>query len=137
MFATRGRGTLINIGSILALMPLPGASSYSASKAYVLSFSEALWEECRGTGVRVSCLCPGPTVTKFGERADMAGTRLFKGGLVPKMDAKGVAKAGLDGLRDNRRVVIPGLVNALIASSAPWTPKAVGLRVVRHLQSAT
>jgi uncharacterized protein len=131
----RRRGGVLNVASTAAFQPGPLMAVYYASKAYVLSFSEALWEECRGTGVQVSCLCPGPTVTNFGVRADMTKTLLFSGGLMPKMDAAGVARAGLDGLKNNQRVVVPGIVNALIAASAPLTPKALGLRLVRRLQS--
>ena len=75
MLANR-RGGVLNVASTAAFQPGPLMAIYYASKAFVLSFSEALWEEARGTGVKVSCLCPGPTVSKFRERAGTGKTRL-------------------------------------------------------------
>src|SRR4029078_6955119 len=74
------RGGVLNVASTAAFQPGPLMANYYASKAYVLSFSEALWEEARGTGVHVSCLCPGPTVSNFRERAGTGKTRLVKAG---------------------------------------------------------
>ena len=74
----RKRGGVLNVASTASFQPGPLMAIYYASKAFVLSFSEALWEEARGTGVHVSCLCPGPTVSKFRERAGTGKTRLAK-----------------------------------------------------------
>ena len=83
------RGGVLNVASTASFQPGPLMAVYYASKAFVLSFSEALWEEARGTGVHVSCLCPGPTASKFRERAGTGKTRL----------ATGVEGDGLDGGR--------------------------------------
>ena len=73
-----GRGSIINVASTAGFQPVPFMTTYAATKAFVLSFSEALWEEARDTGVHVSCLCPGPTASKFRERAGTGKTRLGK-----------------------------------------------------------
>ena len=106
---------------------------YYASKAFVLSFSEALWEEARGTGLHVSCLCPGPTASKFRERAGTGRTRLAQVSKV--MSAAAVAQQGYRGFRANKRVVITGARNAFIAGMAPFLPRATLLRAVRGIQS--
>src|SRR5262249_52980790 len=98
------RGGLINVASTAAFQPGPLMAVYYASKAFVLSFSEALWEEARGTGVHVSCLCPGPTVSKFRERAGTGKTRLSQAGT--PMSSASVAQMGYRGWKANRRVVI-------------------------------
>jgi short-subunit dehydrogenase len=109
---------------------------YYATKAYVLSLSEALWEECRGTGVTVTALCPGPVDTRFAERAAMTDIRLFAGGLMPKLSSARVAELGVEGLMRGRRVVIPGMTNKFLALASGWTPGAFGLRVTRYLQTS-
>ncbi|MFM2044329.1 MAG: Sulfoacetaldehyde reductase [Pseudomonadota bacterium] len=110
-------------------------AGYYATKAYVLSLTEALWQECRGSGVHVSCLCPGPTVTGFAKAAAAENRRLFTAGLVPKADAARVARIGLEGLKRNRRVVVPGMFNTALATLSPLTPRAIGLRIAQYLQS--
>jgi short-subunit dehydrogenase len=106
---------------------------YYASKAFVLSFSEALWEEARGTGVKVSCLCPGPTTSKFRERAGTGRTRLSRAGT--PMSSKSVARLGYDAWQDNQRVEITGMRNRITASLVPFLPRTTLLRIVRNLQS--
>jgi short-subunit dehydrogenase len=106
---------------------------YYASKAFVLSFSEALWEEARDTGVKVSCLCPGPTVSKFRERAGTGKTRLSRAGT--PMSSISVARMGYDAWQDNKRVEITGMRNRVTASLVPFLPRTTLLRIVRNLQS--
>ncbi len=132
----RRRGRVLNVASLAAFQPGPYMAVYYATKAYVLSLSEALWEECRGTGVTVTALCPGPVDTRFAERAAMTDIRLFAGGLMPKMSSAQVAELGVEGLMRGRRVVIPGMTNRFLALASGWTPGALGLRVTRYLQTS-
>jgi len=128
-----GRGGVLNVASTAAFQPGPLMAVYYASKAFVLSFSEALWEEARGTGVKVSCLCPGPTVSKFRERAGTGKTRLSKTGA--PMPSMTVARMGYDAWKANRRVIVTGTRNRLIASLIPFLPRTSVLKLVRNLQS--
>ena len=130
MLAARSGG-IINVASTAAFLPGPLMATYYASKAFVLSLSEALWEEARGSGVTVSCLCPGATKTAFFTRAKMEGTPLLS--MQPLADATAVARAGYDGWKRGKRVVIPGVVNAALAFSPKITPRAMLLRISRRL----
>jgi uncharacterized protein len=127
------RGGVLNVASTAAFQPGPLMAIYYASKAFVLSFSEALWEEARGTGVKVSCLCPGPTVSKFRERAGTGKTRLSRAGT--PMSSSSVARMGYDAWQANKRVEITGLRNRVTASLVPFVPRTTLLRIVRNLQS--
>jgi short-subunit dehydrogenase len=129
----RGRGGVMNVASTAAFQPGPLMAVYYASKAFVLSFSEALWEEARGTGVHVSCLCPGPTASGFRERAGTGKTKLADASAV--MPSMPVAEEGYLGWRRNKRVVITGLRNRIGARAARIMPRSMILRVVRNLQS--
>jgi short-subunit dehydrogenase len=126
------RGGVINVASTAAFQPGPLMAVYYASKAYVLSFSEALWEEARGTGVHVSCLCPGPTVSKFRERAGTGRTRLGK--TMTAAPSMPVAQEGYEGFMQNRRVVITGGRNKLLVGAVRMMPRGIALRTVRRLQ---
>ena len=95
---------------------------YYASKAFVLSFSEALWKEAEGTGVHVSCLCPGPTASNFRERAGTGKTRLSRNGAADELRPV-VASMGYRAFQKNRRVMITGMRNALLATLAPFLPR--------------
>ena len=106
---------------------------YYATKAYVLSFSEALTEELRGTGVTVTALCPGPTRTEFQTRAKMGSSRVARYGL---QDARPVAELGYRAMERGQAVAIPGLLNRLMALSVRLSPRAAVRRVVRHLNLA-
>jgi hypothetical protein len=108
-------------------------ANYYASKAYVLSFSEALWEEARGTGVHVSCLCPGPTVSKFRERAGTGKTQLGKRSR--PMASAPVARMGYEGFKRNKRVVVTGAQNKAQVGLVKVLPKGTVLRIVRGVQS--
>ena len=127
------RGGVLNVASTAAFQPGPLMAVYYASKAFVLSFPEALWKEADGTGVHVSCLCPGPTMSKFRERAGTGATRLSHMGT--PMPSMTVAKMGLRGFKRNRRVIVTGGRNALLASLAPLMPRRMVLSMVHNLQS--
>jgi len=128
-----GRGGVLNVASTAAFQPGPFMAVYYASKAFVLSFSEALWEEANGTGVHVSCLCPGPTVSEFRARAGTGKMRLAKSAAaVPSMP---VAQAGYDAFQANRRVVVTGARNAFQAGLVKFLPRPMLLKAVRGLQS--
>jgi uncharacterized protein len=131
----RKRGRILNVASTAAFQPGPFMAGYYATKAYVLSLSEALSEETAGTGVTVTCLCPGPTQTGFQDRAQIQETRLFTTGAV--MDPAAVARAGYDGMLAGRRLVIPGLVNKIGVHSVRTAPRAAVLKIVRFLNSRT
>jgi NAD(P)-dependent dehydrogenase (short-subunit alcohol dehydrogenase family) len=102
-------------------------------KAFVLSFSEALAEELKESGVTVTALCPGPTATQFSKRAELEKSRLFKGGIVPVLDAATVAKIGYDGLSKGDPVVIPGLINKIGVFSVRLTPRKLVAQIAKHL----
>ncbi len=127
------RGGVLNVASTAAFQPGPLMAIYYASKAFVLSFSEALWKEAEGTGVHVSCLCPGPTTSNFRERAGTGKTKLSRVGT--PMSSLSVAKQGYRGFQHNRRVVITGARNAMLARLAPFMPRATLLGLVHNLQS--
>ena len=128
----RRRGAILNVGSQAGFQPGPRMAVYYATKAYVLSFSEALAEELRGSGVRVTVLAPGATATEFAAKADMLGSRVFRTGV---MDARSVALAGYRGLRRGEVLVVPGLKGKLSASAVRFLPRALVRRVVHTLQS--
>lgn len=128
----RRHGAVLNVASTAAFQAGPNQAVYCATKAYVLSFTEALAEEVRGSGVRVSCLAPGPTSTGFAARADMTGAKAFRIGV---MGAGPVARAGYDGLRHGKTLVVPGVVNQLLALSVRFAPRTLITRVSGYLQA--
>lgn len=105
---------------------------YFASKAFVLSFSEALANELHGSGVTVTALCPGPTDTGFQARAGIADTRLFSRGMM--MDAATVAAIGYRGLMKGKALVIPGFKNRLLAQAVSVVPRVLATDVARFIQ---
>lgn len=122
------RGRILNVASTAAFLPGPFMAVYYAAKAYVLSFSEALAEECRGSGVTVTCLCPGATDTGFQSRAGVGDTLLMR---LPLADARGIARAGYRGMLAGRAVVVPGPSNKLVALSPRFTPRRLLLWLSR------
>ncbi len=129
----RGRGGVLNVASTAAFQPGPWMGVYYAAKAYVLSFSEGLNHELKGTGVHVTALCPGPVLTGFQDRADFDDSmRLLKA--MKPMSAEAVARAGFKGFKARKAVVIPGATNFLMAKSAAVTPRPVLLSVVDLMQ---
>lgn len=128
----RGRGRILNVASTAAFVPGPLMAVYYATKAFVLSFSEALAIELEGSGVSVTTLCPGPTRTEFEVRAGMSNTRIFRGAV---MDAPTVARVAYEGLIKGRRVVIPGLKNQLLIQSTRMAPRSVTARIAKALNT--
>ena len=118
----RRSGGILNVASTAAFQPGPNMAVYFATKAFVLSFTEALHEELKPHKVKVSCLCPGPTRTEFGNVAGFGGNSLFDR---TAMDAPEVVTAGIEGLEKNRAVVVPGLVNRIGATSTRFAPRSV------------
>jgi len=127
------RGRILNVASTAAFQPGPLMAAYYATKAYVLSFSEALAEELAPDGVTVTALCPGPTRTGFQGRAGIHRMRLFSLGM---MSAEDVARRGVDGLLHGRRVVVPGLSNWLGTQLIRTAPRRLPPKVVKWLHGA-
>lgn len=128
MLARRG-GKIMNVASTAAFQPGPLMAVYYATKAYVLSFSEALANELAGSGVVVSCFCPGATDTNFQKRAGMENSRLFKKIGAMKVDA--VASDGYRGLMAGKTIVISGVQNWLVAESVRFAPRKLVTAVSR------
>jgi short-subunit dehydrogenase len=128
----RNRGGVLNVASTAAFQAGPLMAVYYATKAYVESFTEAIAEEVAGSALRVSCLCPGPTSTGFAEAAAVTETNLFKR---PVMTSAEVAKAGYDGWKRGRVVVIPGFNNRVTAAFVRVAPRAQVRRVIKRLNS--
>ena len=126
----RSSGRILNVASTAGFVPGPFAAVYYASKAYVLSFSQALAEELRGSGVTVTCLAPGATATGFAERAEMKRTLFFK---LPMAGAAPVAKAGYRAMMAGKDLVIPGLSNKMLALSGRLMPRRAVLWISRKL----
>jgi short-subunit dehydrogenase len=124
---SRHRGGLLNVASIAAFLPGPGMAVYYATKAYVLSFTEALHQEFSDRGVKVTALCPGPVPTEFQARANMELPAAAK---IIELPPDRVAQLGYDALMRNQRVEIAGLVNKIAASLMHFTPHAVLLRAL-------
>jgi len=127
----RKSGGILNVASTAAFQPGPWMAVYYATKAFVLSFSEALHEEVKGRGVRVSALCPGPTRTEFAEVADMADSDLFKRFA---SGPEAVVADGLAALKANRAVKVSGVMNAVMAGSIRFTPRWLARRIAGSLQ---
>jgi hypothetical protein len=127
----RGSGKIMNVASTAGFQPGPLMAVYYATKAYVISFSEALANELAGKGITVTCLCPGATDTGFASRAGNGKSRLFKQ-LAP-MDAKTVALKGYRGLMAGKTLVIPGLKNWLLAESLRVSPRKLVTAISRRL----
>lgn len=118
-----GGGRILNVASTAAFMPGPHMAVYHATKAYVLSLSEAVTTELKGTGVTVTALCPGATATNFFDEANMHGVSLLK--LAKPMAARPVAEAGWAAAKRGRRVVVTGLMNKIFAFSPRLAPRAM------------
>ncbi len=124
--AARGNGAILNVSSLAGFQPGPMNATYGATKAFVTSFTEAVHEEMKGTGVAVSVLCPGFTHTEFQARANAPASS------VPGFmwqDAPEVATAGLDGLAKNKAIIIPGNVNKTLGMFTSMVPHGISRRV--------
>jgi uncharacterized protein len=128
----RGRGGVLNLGSIAGFTPGPNMALYYASKAFVRSFSEALHQEVKSTGVAVTCVAPGPVATEFLEKSGAGRAALFK--ILPKLSSDYVAERAWRGFKSGRRLVVPGLSAKLAAFVASSLPTAVKVRLIGRLQ---
>src|SRR5881396_2845111 len=127
----RRRGRILNVASVAGFEPGPRMAVYHASKAFVLSFTEALATELADTGVTATALCPGPTDTDFFEKSGMLSARLFqRGNLMAPQD---VAKAGYEGLMAGNRVVVPGVANKIIVFSRRLLPEVTLAKMTEKL----
>ncbi len=131
-FVARGRGSVLNVGSMAGFQPGPYMSTYYASKAYVNNFSQALSEELRETDVTVTVLCPGPVDTEFQDRAGMGASEI---GSRFAHSAEAVARAGYAGLRDGETVVIPGPTMTALYYLGRITPRPIQRRLARWANS--
>lgn len=129
----RRQGKILNVASTAGFVPGPLMAVYYASKAYVVSFSEALAEETAGTGVTVTMLCPGPTETNFAVTAGNQDSSLFRSGKV--MDARSVAQIGYDGLMAGKRMVVAGWSNRLTVFSTRLAPRTLLAKITRKLNT--
>lgn len=128
----RGYGRVLNVGSTGSFFPGPLIAVYYATKAYVVSYSEALAEELRGTGVTVTCLCPGPTRTGFQKRAGVR-TASVVGSAV--MEADAVARIGVDAMFAGRPLVVAGLLNKLMVLLPRFLPRGLVPKLVLWVQA--
>jgi len=128
----RKDGKILNVASTAAFQPGPLMAVYYATKAFVLSFSEALVNELEGTGVTVTALCPGPTKSGFQARAKMEDSKLVRGKEI--MDAATVAKIGYEAMEAGKAVVVPGAMNKLMAASVRFLPRGAVRKIVRSAQ---
>jgi short-subunit dehydrogenase len=122
----RGRGAILNVASTAAFQPLPGQAGYGAGKAFVLSYTQSLAGELRGSGVTATTLCPGPVDTGFGERAGFSKEDAENA--LPRImwvDAEEVAKVAVDAMDKGRLVAIPGAANRVAAAIAQVTPRSL------------
>jgi short-subunit dehydrogenase len=128
----RGQGAVINIASVASFQPLPGSATYAATKAFVLSLSEAVRTEVRGTGVTVTAVCPGPVRTEFPEAAGMGAVEDRTPGLV-WMSAEEVARDAIDGAARDKRVVVPGALNRAQSLLGQHSPRSVALPLINRI----
>jgi uncharacterized protein len=129
LLATQGK--ILNTASTAAFQPGPYMAVYYATKAFVLSFSEAIAAELAGTGVTVTALCPGPTASGFQDKADMQSSALVKGKKLPTSEE--VATAGYKAMQRGQRVYIPGVMNWLMAQSPRFTPRNMVTGIVKAM----
>lgn len=127
----RGAGRILNVSSVAGFLPGPYMSVYYASKAYVLSFSQSLAGELSGSGVSVTCLCPGPTDTQFSQAAGAGGTSMFSGDLPSPQE---VASYGYKALKKGKRVAVPGWRNKLNVFLTRLLPRSLVLAFMRRIQ---
>jgi uncharacterized protein len=125
------KGKIINLASTAAFQPVPTMAVYAATKAFVLSFSEALASELEGTGVAVTAFCPGPTASGFAEKAKMTASAQFKPKKLPT--AIKVAAAGYRAMQRGQRVYIPGVKNVILAQGSRFAPRTFVTRAVKSM----
>ncbi|MCZ6685217.1 MAG: SDR family oxidoreductase [Candidatus Dadabacteria bacterium] len=128
----RGQGGILNVGSLAGFQPGPNLAVYFATKAYVLSFTEALAEEISNPNIKVSCFAPGPVKTEFGEKSDLEDSLLFK---ISLMDLEPAVKAGYEGFRKGKTIVIPGLKQQIVPFLNRFTPRLIVRKIAKKLNS--
>ena len=128
----RGNGKVMFVGSTGSFVPAAYDAIYCATKAYILSFAEGLSQELYGTGITVTCLCPGTTQTEFAAKAGMTRTRLFS---IGAMNAKVVAQTGYRALMDGKSMVIAGLFNRMQIQAMKFTPRFIAAPLTRYIMS--
>lgn len=128
----RGKGRVMNVASTAAFQPGPLMAMYYATKAFVLSFSEAVHHEIRKTGVTVTCVCPGPTPTEFQTQAKMEESKMFNSRMM--VDPVTVAKVGYEAMQKGKRLIIPGKLTNVLAFATRLTPRSMVLRVSERMQ---
>jgi len=130
----RGHGRIVNLASTAAFQPGPLMAVYYATKAYVLSFTEAVAEEVRNTGVTITALCPGPTRTDFARAAGVREVRLFRNPAI--MSSRDVAEYGYAAMMRGTRVAIPGTINRLVAFGNRLVPRRLATMLARKAQES-
>jgi short-subunit dehydrogenase len=130
----RGAGAVLNLASTASFQPLPMQAGYAATKAFVLSFTESLHAELAGTGVTATALCPGPVKTEFVDVAGFQGVDRMPDRFWSK--AEDVAKAGIKGLDQGKRVVIPGALNRASALGGQHAPRSILVRAAARVHPA-
>ncbi|MCE9560906.1 MAG: SDR family oxidoreductase [Planctomycetes bacterium] len=128
----KGRGRILNVGSVAGFQPGPFMAVYYATKAFVNSFSEALSNELGGSGVTVTCLCPGPTLSEFATVAGVQNLTQFKASSAA--ETRPVAEAGVRAMRRGKRLIITGFRNKLMIFAERFVPRGMVIRAVRSLQ---
>ncbi len=131
----RNSGRIMNVASTAAFQPGPYMALYYASKAFVLSFSEAVAEEISDSKVTISCLCPGPVKTGFQGRAGLQKAKLANKNLLGMITAEEVAKIGYKGLMKGKRIIIPGKLNWLVAKAVNFTPRRLVTKIGKYIHS--
>ena len=129
------KGKMLNTASTAAFQPGPYMAVYYATKAFVLSFSEALAAELAETGVTITALCPGPTASGFQDKADMHHSAMVKGKRLPTSEE--VARKGFRAMQRGRRVYIPGLKNRILAELPRFTPRRLVTSIVMWVTGPT
>ena len=128
----RGYGGILNVGSLAGFQPGPHLAVYFATKAYVLSFTEALAEEVTNPNIKITCLAPGPVRTEFGEKSDLDDSLLFK---VSLLDVEPVVKAGYEGFRKGKVIVIPGVKQQVVPFLNRFTPRSLVRKIAKTLNT--
>lgn len=130
----RGFGKIMNVASTAAFQPGPFMANYYATKAYVLSFSQALREELKQTPITLTTLCPGYTATQFAQRAKMEKTRLAKG-FISSQSAEDVARYAIYAMQRGKNIAVPGFINRCLRRFSTLTPTLISLKIIRWLNS--
>ncbi|HVE68653.1 MAG TPA: SDR family oxidoreductase [Solirubrobacteraceae bacterium] len=132
----RGEGSILQLGSLAGYQPSPWNATYSATKAFVQSFTESVSGELRGTGVSMTVLCPGPVATEFGTEAGVEDLEAGLPGFLMQ-GAREVAEAGVEGMVRGKRVVFPGIPHRMIAQAGRVTPRTALLPIVNRIGKRT